>query len=60
VIIPAYQTIMLPLLGFVPDGKDLHVREAAEAFANHSVLNEEERSELLPSGKQQTFNNRLS
>jgi restriction system protein len=59
-IIPAYQTIMLPLLGFVSDGKEHHVREAAEAIAKHFVLNEEERPELLPSGKQQTFNNRVS
>ncbi|HKH78060.1 MAG TPA: winged helix-turn-helix domain-containing protein, partial [Rubrobacteraceae bacterium] len=57
--IPAYQTIMLPLLGFVSDGKEHHVKEAAEAFAKHFVLNEEKRSELLPSGKQQTFNNRV-
>ena len=48
--IPDYQTIMLPLLGFVSDGEEHHVKEPAEGFAKHFVLGEEERSELLPSG----------
>lgn len=51
---------MLPLLGFISDGKEHHVKEAIEGLADHFVLNEKERSELLPSGKQRRFNNRVS
>jgi restriction system protein len=57
--IPDYQTVMLPLLDFVSDGKEHHIREAVEALTDHFNLNEDERLELLPSGKQPTFNNRV-
>ena len=58
--IPDYQTVMLPLLGLVSNGKEHHIREAVKALAEHFDLSEEERLELLPSGKQPTFNNRVS
>jgi restriction system protein len=58
--IPDYQTVMLPLLDFVSDGKERHIREAVEALAAEFDLNEDERLELLPSGKQPTFNNRVN
>ncbi|HEX6710894.1 MAG TPA: restriction endonuclease [Rubrobacter sp.] len=58
--IPDYQTVMLPLLDFVSDGKEHRVKEAIEALADHFSLSEDERSHLLPSGKQPTFNNRVS
>lgn len=51
---------MLPLLGFVSDGKEHHVKEAVEALAQHFGLSEEEKLELLPSGSQPKFNNRVS
>ncbi len=58
--IPDYQTVMLPLLDFVSDGKEHAVREAIGALAKHFNLTEEEKLELLPSGRQPTFNNRVS
>ena len=58
--IPDYQTIMLPLLDFVSDGKEHRIRESVEALAGHFGLSEKERLELLPSGKQPTFNNRVN
>lgn len=58
--IPDYQTTMLPLLNFVSDGKEHRVREVIEALSDHFALSEEERLELLPSGKQPKFNNRVS
>ena len=57
--IPDYQTIMLPLLKSASDGKEHSVREATLVLANSFNLTEEERNELLPSGKQTTFNNRI-
>lgn len=58
--IPDYQTVMLPLLTFVSDGKEHHIKNAIEALADQFSLSEHERAELLPSGKQPTFNNRVS
>lgn len=57
--IPDFQTIMLPLLTFVSDGKEHRFREAVEYLAKHFDLNAEERLELLPSGRYPTFDNRV-
>jgi len=57
--IPDYQSMMLPLLQLAGD-EDVHrFRGAIEALAEHFGLVEEERRELLPSGKQPTFDNRV-
>ena len=58
--IPDYQTIMLLLLMFVRDGKVHSKHEAVEYLANEFELTEEERKELLPSGKQGLFDNRVA
>jgi len=58
--IPDYQTIMLPLLKFAGDGKVYSKHEAVEYLANEFELTEEERKELLPSGKQGLFDNRVA
>lgn len=58
--IPDFQTIMLPLVEFANDGKEHSVREAIEALADHFELTPEERKELLPSGRQLLFDNRVS
>jgi len=57
--IPDYQSIMLPLLKFAGDGEEHSLREAIEALADEFSLTDEERKELLPSGRQATFNNRV-
>ncbi|MBE9053934.1 restriction endonuclease [Nostocales cyanobacterium LEGE 11386] len=57
--IPDYQALMLPLLKFTTDQKEHSLREAIEALADHFQLNEDERKELLPSGRQPTFDNRV-
>lgn len=57
--IPDYQAIMLPLLKFTTDQKEHSLREAIEDLADHFRLTEEERKELLPSGRQSTFDNRV-
>jgi restriction system protein len=59
VTIPDYQTVMLPLLRLAADGQEHSLREAIERLADEFGLNEEERKELLPSGSQATFDNRV-
>jgi len=59
VTIPDYQSIMLPLLKLLSDKNEHSLREAIEQLANEFELSEEERKELLPSGRQATFDNRV-
>lgn len=57
--IPDYQSIMLPLLKFASDGQEHSLRETIEALADEFDLTDEERGELLPSGQQAIFDNRV-
>ena len=57
--IPDYQTLMLPLLRFAGDSNDHTTREAVEVLATEFQLTSAERSELLASGQQAIFNNRV-
>lgn len=57
--IPDYQRIMLPLLRFAGDKSEHSIREAIDRLANEFTLTDSERKELLPSGKQATFSNRV-
>lgn len=57
--IPDYQTLMLPLLQFAADGNDHTTREAVEVLATEFQLTPAERNELLASGQQAIFNNRV-
>ncbi|WP_373542262.1 restriction endonuclease [Chamaesiphon sp.] len=57
--IPDFQTIMLPLLELAGDSKEYKLSEAIEQLATHFHLTETERRELLPSGKQARFANRV-
>lgn len=57
--IPDFQTIMLPLLKYLRDGKEHYMGDVIEALAIHFGLTPEERKELLPSGQQYVFDNRV-
>lgn len=57
--IPDYQTIMLPLLKLLSDGQERSIRACIDALADHFHLSQEERAELLPSGQQPVFDNRV-
>jgi len=50
---------MLPLLKIAGDGETHQFRATVEALAQHFALTETERRELLPSGRQPTFDNRV-
>ena len=56
---PDYQKLMLPLLKMAADGNDHAFREAYDKMADEFELSKEERSELLPSGTQQIYKNRI-
>lgn len=57
--IPDYQSIMLPLLRCAGDKAEHSLREAIDILAKEFQLTEEEQKELLPSGQQEVFNNRV-
>lgn len=50
---------MLPLLRLAGDGETHRMREAIDELAKEFGLSEDEERELLPSGKQPTFDNRV-
>jgi restriction system protein len=58
--IPDYQSIMLPLLRFAADEKEHSLREAIEGLSGKFGLTDAEKKELLPSGQQPTFDNRVA
>jgi restriction system protein len=58
-MIPDYQTIMLPLLKLVSDGKEYKLNVAVEILSKQFNLTEEEKAELLPSGQSFVFANRV-
>ncbi len=57
--VPNYQKIMLPLLKLAKDGEDHLMREAFEQLAKIFELDEDDRKELLPSGTQTVWENRV-
>lgn len=57
--IPDFQSIMLPLLKFLGDGKEHQLQEAIDAIAREFGLSLEERRELLPSGRIPIINSRI-
>ncbi|MHB9111012.1 MAG: restriction endonuclease [Thermoleophilia bacterium] len=58
--IPAFQDLMLPLLKFASDGQEHTPRETVEALAEEFSLSEADRQEMLPSGRQATYDNRVA
>lgn len=50
---------MLPFLRYIADGKEHTLREAEENLAENFNLSPSERAELLPSGQQGVFKNRI-
>lgn len=58
-MIPTYEQIMLPLLKLLGEKNEVSLQEAHDILAKRFGLTEEERNELLPSGQQAIFRNRL-
>jgi restriction system protein len=58
--IPDFQTIMRPLLEHLADAEVPSNREIIDALSKHFQLTDEELTELLPSGQQSVFMNRVA
>ncbi len=58
--IPDFQSVMLPFLQVLADGEERSMKEMVEVLAKHFSLTESELDEMLPSGQQSIFNNRVA
>jgi restriction system protein len=59
-MIPDYQSIMLPLLKVVADKKEYKLQELIEILSSSFKLTDTDREEMLPSGQQRIFDNRVA
>ena len=57
--IPDFQSVMLPLVKILGDGQERTMREVTDQLAESFHLTDQEREEVLPSGQQNIFNNRV-
>jgi len=57
--VPDFESLMLPLLRIAADGQEHRLSETIEALAQELHLGEDDRNELLPSGRQAKFDNRV-
>ena len=58
--VPDFQSMMLPFLWCTADGEEHEMADVREKLAREFHLNEAEIKELLPSGKQSRFSNRVA
>lgn len=58
--IPDFQSLMRPLLQFAADGNAHSIRDGLDRLAAEFNLSNDERKELLPSGRQEVFTNRVA
>jgi restriction system protein len=58
--IPDYEQVKLPALEFLADGQTRRLRDVYDEVAKNFGLTSEERAELLPSGTQLRWNNRVN
>ena len=57
--VPDYQSLMLPLLKILSNQEELKTRELVEKLTSEFNLSEEDKRQLLPSGKQPVMSNRV-
>ncbi|CAO3448884.1 restriction endonuclease [Azospirillum largimobile] len=57
--IPDFQTLMLPVLKTAAGGGEVRIGDVVDQLADVFALTDEERAQLLPSGRQTTFANRV-
>jgi len=58
--IPDFQTVMLPLLRHLSDGQEHSNQETLKSLAEHFKLSQDDLTQLLPSGMQSIFSNRIA
>lgn len=59
-MVPDFQSIMLPLLRFIQDGRQYPLIEVIEGLTIHFNLSEEDLRAKVPSGQQPLFKNRVT
>src|SRR3990172_9856716 len=57
--VPDYESLMLPLLSALADSEEHEVATLRDGIAASLKLTDADRAELLPSGKQSVFDNRV-
>lgn len=57
--VPGFQEVFRPFLEILSDKEEHYLREMYTEIADYFQLSEEDRSTLLPSGKQRILNNRI-
>ena len=57
--VPDFQSFMRPLLAFAADGQEYNINAAISALADQFHLTDEDRTIMLPSGKQTILANRV-
>jgi restriction endonuclease Mrr len=58
--IPVFQSLMLPLLKITSDGQEHSRSDVVRILADEFNLSDEDKSEMLPSGRQGRFDNRVA
>src|SRR5215831_2365854 len=58
--VPDFQSFFRPLLDLAADGREHSIQEARESIGKIMALSEEDMNELLPSGTQRKFDNRVA
>lgn len=58
--VPDFQSLMLPTLKSLRSGNELRIAKIYEEVASTENITEESLKEMLPSGKQTIFTNRVS
>lgn len=58
--LPDFQTLMFPFLKVVHDGREYKISEVREMLAKKLEITPQQRRELLPSGSQPIFDNRVA
>ncbi len=57
--VPDYQSLMLPFLKIAADGSEHNLSETIETLAQQFDVSDQARKEILPSGRQRRFDNRV-
>ena len=57
--VPDFQFFMLPLLSELADGQEHKLQDLYVVLAQKANLSDDDKNELLPSGKQRVFHNRI-
>jgi restriction system protein len=58
--VPDFQSLLLPLLEALENGETRRLSELYELLAERFELSSEDRKEMLPSGRQSRFKNRVA